>query len=185
MRSSPPLAVVMGVTGSGKSTVGAALAARLGVPFCEGDALHPIANMAKMHAGRPLDDADREPWLDRVAAWLRVQRAGGVVSCSALRRRYRDRLRDGVSEPLAFVLLDPPLQELERRLMARPDHFMPASLLASQLGALQRPGPDEFCFRADGRLSSALIVEAAAAWLAQAPDGARWATPAARAADER
>ena len=108
------------------------------MPFCEGDALHPVANVAKMHAGAPLDDADRAPWLDRVNAWLREQRAGGVARCSALRRRYRDRLRVGLAEPLAPVLLDPPPQELDRRLSARPHHFMPAALLASAARARGR-----------------------------------------------
>ena len=155
----------MGVSGSGKSTVGAALAARLGVPFCEGDSLHPVANVAKMRAGAPLDDADRAPWLDRVNAWLRGLQAGGVVGCSALRRRHRDRLRDGVAGRLAFVFLDPPAWELERRLSVRRGHFMPAGLLASQLETLEPPGPEELSLRPDDALPVADIVEEATAWL--------------------
>ena len=133
----------MGVSGSGKTVVGRALADRLGVPFCEGDALHPAANIAKMRAGRPLDDADRAPWLDRVHAWLCEHAAGGVVACSALKRAYRDRLRSGLEPPPRFALLDPPGDVLVRRSAARADHFMPASLLDGQLATLERPTADE------------------------------------------
>lgn len=129
----------MGVSGSGKSTVGAALAARLGCRFVDADDLHPAANVEKMAAGIPLTDDDRWPWLDAVAAQL----AGGdvVVACSALTRAYRDRLRAAASE-LALVFLhgDPAL--LAAR-MVRPGHFMPASLLDSQLATLQPPTADE------------------------------------------
>lgn len=135
--------VVMGVSGAGKSTVGAALAARLGVPFADGDGLHPAANVAKMREGVPLDDADRAPWLDAVAGWLAAHRAGGgVMSCSALRVRYRDRLRRAVPEAF-FLHLDAVPEVLAARLAARPGHFMPVSLLASQLATLERLAPAE------------------------------------------
>jgi gluconokinase len=137
----PPI-VVMGVSASGKTVVGQALADRLAVPFVDGDALHPPANVEKMAAGHPLDDADRAPWLDRVAAWLAQHEAGGVVACSALKRRYRDRLRRDAPDAI-FVLLDPPAAVLRARISHRPGHFMPASLLDSQLATLERPDADE------------------------------------------
>lgn len=133
--------VVMGPSGSGKSVVGAALAARLGVPFVDADDLHPAANVAKMAAGSPLDDADRMPWLDVVAGHLRDAATGAVVACSALARRYRDRIRAGAPDAV-FVELEVSREELARRMDAR-EHFMPASLLASQLEALEPLQPDE------------------------------------------
>lgn len=133
--------VVAGVSGSGKSTVGAALAERLGVPFCDGDDLHPPANIAKMRAGTPLTDGDRWPWLDLVGAWL-ADRDAGVVACSALRRPYRDRLRRAVPE-LDVLLLDGDPGLVRARQAARRQHFMPASLLDSQLATLEPLGPDE------------------------------------------
>lgn len=138
-----PVIVVMGVSGSGKSTVGGLLAERLGVPYAEADDFHPAANIAKMSAGRPLDDADRAPWLDAIAAWIagRGDR-GGVVSCSALRRRYRDRLR--AASPWVFFLhLDGPPELIAARLTARMQHFMPSGLLDSQFEALEPLEPDE------------------------------------------
>lgn len=130
----------MGVAGSGKSTVGALLAARLGLPFVDGDALHPPANVAKMAAGIPLDDDDRAPWLDAVGD--RLASGGVVVACSALRRAYRDRLREAA--PAArFVLLHGTRELLAARLGARTDHFMPAALLDSQLATLELPTPGE------------------------------------------
>lgn len=133
--------VVMGVSGVGKTVVGEGLAGALDVPFGEGDFFHPPANIARMAAGEPLDDADRAPWLDRVAGWLAAHPAG-VVACSALKRAYRDRLR--VAAPDArFVLLEVAPDLLRQRLGARPGHFMPATLLASQLATLEPLGPDE------------------------------------------
>lgn len=138
-----PLALVMGVSGSGKSTVGAALARRAGVPFADADDFHPAANIAKMAAGIPLDDADRAPWLDLLASWLREHEVGGgVLSCSALKRSYRDRLRDGAGRLLVVHLAGSPAV-IARRQAARPGHFMPASLLASQFATLEPLAPDE------------------------------------------
>lgn len=136
MSTASPAIVVMGVSGSGKSAIGAALAEALGLPFQEGDVLHPPANVAKMAAGVPLEDADRWPWLDAVAAALAT---GGVVSCSALKRSYRDRLRAGAGRPVAFVFLEGSEALLTERMGARTGHFMPVSLLASQLATLEDP----------------------------------------------
>ncbi len=138
-----PVIVVMGVSGSGKSTVGGLLAERLDVPYAEADDFHPPANIAKMSAGHPLDDADRAPWLDAIAGWI-AERGdrGGVVSCSALRRRYRDRLRR--ADPgLFFLHLDGPPELIASRLAARMEHFMPSGLLTSQFEALEALGADE------------------------------------------
>ncbi|MFV2121264.1 gluconokinase [Streptomyces sp. Act-28] len=138
-----PLVVVAGVSGSGKSTIGRALARRLGVPYEEGDDLHPPGNVEKMEAGVPLSDEDRAPWLDEVAGWLREHLdGGGVVTCSALKRRYRDRLA-AVSPRVFFIHLHGPAELIAARLTARRGHFMPPSLLRSQLDALEPPAPDE------------------------------------------
>jgi len=138
-----PVIVVMGVSGSGKSTVGGLLAERLGVPYAEADDFHPPGNIAKMSAGHPLDDTDRAPWLDAIAAWI-AERGdrGGVVSCSALRRRYRDRLRADTPD-LFFVHLDGSPELIASRLAARMQHFMPSGLLASQFEALEPLQADE------------------------------------------
>lgn len=137
-----PGIVVMGVSGSGKSHLGAALAHVCGVDFVEGDELHPAANIAKMRAGIPLDDADRRPWLAAIAAAIAAHRGQGVVvACSALRRAYRDVLRQ--ADPgLRLLYLRVPRDELARRLRER-RHFMPASLLDSQLATLEEPTADE------------------------------------------
>lgn len=140
-----PHVVVMGVSGTGKTTVGRLLAATLGRPFVEGDDLHPPANVESMRRGVPLTDADREPWLATIRDTLSEHaRSGGraVVTCSALRRAYRDVLR-GAEGGVAFVHLVVPRDELERRMATREGHFMPASLLASQLATLEPLGPDE------------------------------------------
>jgi gluconokinase len=138
-----PVIVVMGVSGSGMSTVGGLLAARLGVPYAEADDFHPPANIAKMSAGHPLDDTDRAPWLDAIADWI-TERGdrGGVVSCSALRRRYRDRLRRD-APGLFFLHLDGSPELIAARMAARMQHFMPSGLLASQFEALEPLEPDE------------------------------------------
>ena len=136
----PPAVVVMGVCGCGKSSVGRALAERLGADFIEGDALHPPANIAKMARGEPLDDENRRPWLEAIRQVLRETRAAGrsvVVSCSALRRTYRDHLRG--AGPLRFVFLTGTKDVLAARMGQRDGHFMPLTLLDSQLATLEDP----------------------------------------------
>lgn len=136
------LVLVMGVSGAGKSTIGTLLAARLGVPFADADDFHPPANVAKMSAGQPLVDADRWPWLEAIGAWMDAQAPGGVVTCSALKRIYRDRLR--ASRPRVRLLhLAGDAALIGARQAARPDHFMPPSLMASQFATLEAPGPEE------------------------------------------
>ncbi len=137
--------VVMGVSGTGKSTLGAELADRLGRPFLEGDAFHPAANVATMAAGIPLTDDDRRPWLDAIVAAMASHAAADestVVACSALRRAYRDRLRAAPGR-VRFVLVDIPADELARRMSSRPGHFMPPGLRASQLATLEPLADDE------------------------------------------
>jgi gluconokinase len=135
--------VVMGVSGSGKSTVGAALAQRLRVPFADADDFHPPANIDKMTAGEPLNDDDRYPWLEAIGAWLAEHcDRGGVMSCSALKRKYRDQLRrhcPGVE----FLHLSGTPEVIGRRQASRPGHFMPASLLQSQFATLEPLESDE------------------------------------------
>lgn len=139
----PWLVVVSGVSGVGKTAVGEALARRLGVPYADGDSFHSADCVAKMASGVPLDERDREPWLARVAAWLTAHQASGaVVSCSALSRRHRDVLaRAGQAVVFLQLVADPAL--IRTRLLARKHHFMPASLLASQLATLDPLQDDE------------------------------------------
>jgi carbohydrate kinase (thermoresistant glucokinase family) len=149
-----PILVIMGVSGCGKSTLGARLAATLNWPFLEGDVLHPPANIAKMAAGQPLNDADRAPWLDGVAAWIdgrRTSGEAGVVACSALKRAYRARLCAGRPE-VRTIFLRGSRDLIAERLAARSDHFMPATLLASQFAALEPPGPEEGAITVDAGL---------------------------------
>jgi carbohydrate kinase (thermoresistant glucokinase family) len=131
--------VVMGVSGCGKSSVGIALAESLGARFIDGDDLHPEANKAKMSAGIPLEDSDRWPWLDLVSQALVP---GAVVACSALKRAYRERILAGAPNTF-FIHLDGSREVLEQRLGARSGHFMPATLLDSQLASLEPLGSDE------------------------------------------
>jgi gluconokinase len=137
--------IVAGVAGSGKTTVGALLAGRLHWRFADADTFHPEANVAKMHAGVPLTDADRQPWLHAVTDWMDERIAEGqsaVVTCSALKRAYRDQLLAG--RPMAtMVFLQVSREILERRLLSRPGHFFPGQLLDSQLNTLEPPAPDE------------------------------------------
>ena len=138
--------VVMGVSGSGKSTIAAQIAGRIGAIYIDGDDLHPRENVEKMRSGTPLTDDDRWPWLDRVAAALmecRGKREGVVLACSALRRAYRDRLRQGADATLRFVFLDASFEVIDARLAKRIHHFMPEALLKSQFATLERPGSDE------------------------------------------
>jgi gluconokinase len=138
-----PVIVIMGVSGCGKSTVGSALASLLRVPFVDGDSFHSPENIAKMSAGLPLDDSDRWPWLDAVGAWAAQHGStGAVIACSALRRRYRDRLRAAAGDVL-FLHLHAPLETITERVAARADHYMPASLVQSQFGALEPLEADE------------------------------------------
>jgi gluconokinase len=139
------IVIVAGVSGSGKTTIGALLAGRLGWRFADADDFHPAANVAKMRAGIPLTDEDRWPWLRVIAAWMDERIAGNdpaVITCSALKRSYRDRLLDG--RPRArMVFLAPDREELARRLAARHGHFFPEQLLGSQFADLELPQPEE------------------------------------------
>ena len=137
--------LVMGVAGSGKSTVAAALSDRLGLEMIEGDALHPAANVEKMRNGIPLDDDDRRPWLEELAGWIAEREGAGrssVLTCSALKRAYRDLLREG-NESVWFVHVPVPQDLLMERMTTRQGHYMPASLLVSQLSTLEPLGEDE------------------------------------------
>lgn len=143
----PPCAIVtMGVSGCGKTTLTAHLAAYLDCPAYEGDDFHAPASIAKMRAGQPLTDADRWPWLDRLGAAIGAgANQGGiaVAACSALKRSYRERLERAAGVPLLFVLLDGERDEIAAHLAARQSHYMPTSLLDSQLATLERPAGDE------------------------------------------
>ncbi|MEU6929907.1 gluconokinase [Streptomyces sp. NPDC046374] len=139
----PPVVVVMGVAGTGKTTIGPLVAEALGLPYAEGDDFHPAANVAKMSAGTPLDDTDREPWLDAIGRWAHTRAGlGGVVSSSALKRIYRDRLR-AAAPGVVFLHLTGDRELIERRMAARKGHFMPTALLDSQFATLQPLGADE------------------------------------------
>jgi gluconokinase len=137
--------IVAGVSGSGKTTVGAMLAGRLGWRFADADDFHPAANIEKMRAGIPLTDADRWPWLEALAAWMDERIAQGksaVITCSALKRAYRDLLLGGRPQAqMIFLAVD--REVLARRLAARHGHFFPGQLLGTQMDALEPPGPDE------------------------------------------
>jgi carbohydrate kinase (thermoresistant glucokinase family) len=160
--NTPAVVVMMGVCGCGKSTVGARLAVMLGVPFIEGDRLHPPRNVALMAAGTPLTDADRADWLRALACELAeaAQGAGCVLACSALKRSYREVLRAG-APALRLVHLAGTPALLRERLLSRKGHYMPASLLQSQLDTLEPPSPDEAAIELDIRADArALVAEA-------------------------
>ncbi|CAM4001418.1 gluconokinase [Kibdelosporangium persicum] len=152
--------VVMGVSGSGKTTVGTALARRLGVQYAEADEFHPPENVAKMSSGTPLNDDDRWPWLQAIAVWIREhQQTGGVVTSSALKRKYRDVLQTGGD--VFFVHLDGTRELIAERLAGRKGHFMPAALLDSQIADLEPLQPDEPGVVLDIEAEPDEIVEAA------------------------
>lgn len=165
--------VVMGVSGSGKTTVAVALAERLGWEFAEGDDFHPRANVEKMAAGHPLDDDDRWPWLRTIGRWVDQREATGrsvVVTCSALKRSYRDLLREGrPSVWFAHVTADPDV--IRERIERRSGHYMPASLLDSQLATLEPLDPDEPGAAIPGDGEPAAVVEELLAALARAGHG--------------
>jgi gluconokinase len=161
-------AVVMGVASCGKTTLGEALAARLGARFIEGDSLHGPENVAKMSRGIPLTDDDRWPWLDRVG--LSLARAGGAIaSCSALKRAYRQRIAAAAGRPVCFLHLFGEKALLQQRIAARQGHFMPASLLDSQLATLEMPAPEESALTIDIALPLPEQVALATAFLLSRP----------------
>jgi gluconokinase len=157
----PMAVVVMGVSGSGKTTVGKLLAERLGWHYQEGDALHPPENVAKMSAGTPLTDADRIPWLHRIAARIddwRSRGESGVVTCSALKRAYRDIIIGGRPD-VGLVHLEGSRELIGRRMAARKGHFMPTALLDNQFATLQEPAPEERAIVVDVGGTPAEIVD--------------------------
>lgn len=162
---SAPLVFVMGVSGSGKSTVGAMLAERLGLPFVDADELHPPANVEKMSSGHPLDDEDRAPWLILVGdALAAAESTGLVMACSALKRSYRDVIRQRAPQTV-FVYLHGSRDLLLERMTARTGHFMPATLLDSQLAALEPPAAEECAVSVDVAVSPEELVQAIAGTL--------------------
>ncbi len=161
-----PALLVMGVSGCGKSRIGAAVAVRTGARFIEGDAFHPAENVATMSAGIPLEDADRAGWLVRLGAEMAAALAAGdpvVLACSALKRAYRDVLRAAVPD-LALIFLDLPQEVARARVAARPDHFMPSSLVPGQFATLEPPRDEPRMLRLDATRPVADLVEAAAVW---------------------
>jgi gluconokinase len=174
LRSLAPLAlIVMGVSGSGKTTLASALAAAIGCAFLEGDDFHSPEGVQRMRSGIPLTDADRWPWLDRLGRAIGAAVASegiAVASCSALKKIYRNRLRETIAAPVRFVLLDAGRDELLLRMTHRPGHYMPPSLLSSQLDALERPEADEGAIVIDASLS---VVAACSAVMAIAHGLAR------------
>jgi len=157
----PPPIIVMGVCGSGKSTIGAMLAEAANVEFIDGDKLHPAENVAKMAAGTPLDDDDRRPWLRKVGEALGQAGSGRVIACSALKRQYRELIAQAAGRPVFFILLKGSKSILSERMKARAGHFMPPALLDSQLATLEPPHDDEFAIVVDGNDPIETVFEAA------------------------
>jgi gluconokinase len=171
----PTALVVMGVSGCGKSTVAAMLAGRLGWQFAEGDALHPPANVEKMRHGIPLDDADRGPWLTRIVGLIEGWRAAGahgIVTCSALKRAYREILAAGRTD-VRFVYLKGDRDLIAARLSQRLSHYMPTALLDSQFAALEEPGEDEPCIAVEVGPPPEVVAEAVLAALGLTSDRRR------------
>lgn len=167
--------VVMGVSGSGKSTVGAALGQRLRVPFADADDFHPKANIEKMSSGQALNDDDRHPWLDAIGEWLGGHCGdGGVMSCSALKRKYRDRLRSA-TPGLGFVFLQLTPQVAADRVAHRPGHFMPSTLIDSQFATLESPVGEPLTLALDATIHSVdrLAEQAHGWWLEHGLDSPR------------
>lgn len=166
----PRAVIVMGVSGSGKSTLGHALAQALNCEFLEGDQFHSPEAVARMAAGIPLTDEDRWPWLDRLGQAIDATVAAEglvVAACSALRRVYRERLKKAIAAPVSFVLMDADRDELMRRMTGRIGHYMPPSLLDSQLNTLERPDPDEEILVLDSRQPVTSLCEQTLTWLQQ------------------
>lgn len=161
----------MGVSGSGKSTVGERLAAALELPFLEGDSLHPQSNIDKMVSGVALQDEDRWPWLDQIGESLAAAHDGIVVSCSSLKKSYRDRMRAAAGGPLMFVFLDGSYEVLSEHMGKRTGHFMPAKMLESQLATLESPVGEPLVFRADVAEPIETIVSESLNWLRSAKVG--------------
>jgi gluconokinase len=160
--------VLMGVSGSGKSTVGRLLAAELGCPFIEGDDLHDASSIAKMSSGQSLTDQDRWPWLDRIGHAMQAsisKHSVVVVACSALKQSYREKLMHVVSAPLSFILLEASREELLTRLHNRSDHFMPARLLESQLAQLEPLEDSECALTLSASAPPSELCKAIRAWL--------------------
>jgi ribose 5-phosphate isomerase A len=160
-RGSPPILAMMGVSGSGKSTIAEELSARLGWPFQEGDSLHPETNVAKMHAGIALTDADRLPWLERVAAWIdrqRKKKEPGIITCSALKRSYRQ-IIIGNRPQVRLVYLRGGRDVMAEHLAGRHGHFMPPELLRSQIDTLDEPDPSEDALTVDVGASAAQVAD--------------------------
>jgi gluconokinase len=165
--------IVAGVSGSGKTTIGAMLAGRLNWTFADADDFHPAANVAKMHAGTPLTDSDRWPWLRAIAAWIDERVAAGesaVVTCSALKRTYRDMLMDG-RPAVWLVFLSVDRERLRSRLATRHGHFFPRELLDSQLAAVELPGPDERAMVLTPADGPAETVHRIVRWMGEAEAG--------------
>lgn len=160
-----PRIIVMGVSGSGKSTVGVELAALFDLPFLEGDSLHSAENVAKMEAGIPLEDTDRWPWLSNIGEELAGSEEGIIISCSSLKKSYREFLREKASSPLLFVFLDGSCEVLQEHMQNRTGHFMPVSMLESQMATLESPVGEPYVFQADVANPVSKIVHDSAVWV--------------------
>ena len=170
MNASPPgpSLVVMGVAGCGKSSLGQVCARALALPLLEGDDFHSEANVAKMRSGTPLSDDDRAAWLDTLAAQLQAHPQGVVLTCSALKQRYRERLR-AAAPGLRFVFLDLTQEQARERVAARPAHLFPVSLVASQFAALEDPRQEPGVLRLDAAEPLAQLTASVVRWVHAAP----------------